>query len=323
MAHATAAETSARRGRRAESPRGIPARGWGDILWRVKDQISDDRISIVAAGVAFYGLLALFPALVAFVAIYGLVADPQQVESHISAISSLLPAQASEIVMGQLRDLVETDQTTLSLGAIGGVLLALWSSSSAVRNLMQALNVAYDEDEKRGSLQFYGIALLLTLGALLAGAVILAAMVVLPMIARFVGLGDTVESLITYLRWPIVAAAAIAGLAVMYRYGPSRHNARWAWVSWGAVIATVLWLVGSLLFSLYVSSFGNFNETYGSMGAVVVLLLWFLLSAYAVLIGAEINAEMERQTRKDTTIGDREPLGERDAHAADTVGDRK
>jgi membrane protein len=185
---------------------------------------------------------------------------------------------------------------------------------------MQALNVAYNEDEKRGFFRFYATALLLTLVALVGFACVIGVIVALPLAASFLGLGPIAGTLVSLARWPIVAVAVIAGLAILYRYGPSREQPRWSWVSHGAVFATALWLAGSVLFSLYVSHFGSYNKTYGSAGAVVILLTWFLLSAYVVLIGAEINAESERQTRRDTTTGAEKPLGQRGAYAADTVG---
>jgi membrane protein len=308
------------RGRSAEVPQDIPRAGWRDILLRTRRQIGEDRLSIIAAGVAFYALMAIFPALIATVAIYGLLADPQQVEQHVAAVSGLLPREAADILLQQLHDLVGTSQGALGAGAVGGLVLALWSAGAGVRTLMQALNVAYDEEEKRGFFRFHGTALALTLGAIVAAAVAIGFLVALPVALKFLGLGAVAETLIAYARWPLVAAAMITALSVLYRYGPSRDAPRWRWASWGAVLATALWLAASALFSLYVSQFGSYNETYGSVGAVVILLMWFLLSAYAVLIGAELNAEMERQTRKDTTRGRPQPLGKRRAYAADTVG---
>lgn len=301
-------------------PRAHTADGdWRDIGLRVKSQIKEDKLSIIAAGVAFYGLLAVFPALVALVAIYGLAFDPQQVEQHVASLSAMLPEQARNILLEQLHSLTSTGGTALGFGAIAGILIALWSASAGVRTLMEALNVAYDEEEVRGVVRFYGTALLLTLGAIFGVLVAIGAVVALPAVIKMIGLGNLLENVVSYARWPILALAVILGLAIVYRFGPSRRPARWAWVSAGAVVATVLWIVGSALFSLYVTKFGNYNETYGAMGAVVILLMWFLLSAYAVLIGAEVNAEMERQTRKDTTPAGK-PQGRRGAYAADTVG---
>ena len=312
------------RGREASTPKDIPARGWKDILARVKDQIKEDRLSIIAAGVAFYGLMAIFPALIALVAIYGLAFDPAQVEQQVSQLRGVLPPQAADVLLAQLHDLTSTSSAALGLGAVLGIVLALWSASAGMRTLMEALNVAYDEEEKRGTIRFYATALLLTLAAI-AGAIIAISLVVaLPIVLNFLGgLGEALEWLISTGSVVILIATVMLGLAIVYRYGPSREQPRWRWVSWGAVIATVLWVIGSVLFSVYVTRFGNYNETYGSVGAIVILLMWFLLSAYAVLIGAEVNAEMERQTRKDTTAEGDKPMGRRGAYAADTVGESR
>ena len=308
------------RGREARSPAEIPPRGWWDVLKRIKSRMARDRLSIVAAGVAFYALMSIFPALVALVALYGLAFNPDQVTAHMQALGGMLPKQASDIVLGQLHELTRTNGTALGAGAIVGVLLALWSASAGMRTCMDALNVAYGEEEKRGTVRFYATALLLTLSAIVGVSIIIAILVAVPLAASFIGMGDTGQTIASLARWPLVAAAVMAGLAILYRYGPSREQPRWQWVSHGALFATVLWIVGSVLFSLYVSHFANYNATYGSAAAVVILLTWFLLSSYIVLIGAEVNAESERQTRKDTTTGAGKPMGQRGAFAADTVG---
>ncbi len=279
----------------AGHPEHIPARGWWDITKRVNRQIKQDRLSIIAAGVAFYGLLAVFPGLIALVGLYGLAFDPQQVERQIAALSGILPQEAADVLLAQLSDLTTTDRTSLGIGAIGGLLLALWSASAGMRTLMQALNIAYDEEEKRGFFRFYGTALLLTLAAILGAVIAIGMVIALPLVLKLVGLAAPLKWLIAVAAWPILVAMMLLGLAIVYRYAPSRTQPPWRWVSWGAVIATVLWVLGSALFSLYVARFGNYNETYGSVGAVVILLMWFLLSSYAVLIGAELNAEMERR----------------------------
>lgn len=315
-----ASRGEAERGREAAAPGEIPPRGWRDVLSRVKESLSRDNLSVISAGVAFYALLAVFPGLAALILLYGLAFDPQQAQEQLEAFGAVLPQEAREVVLGQLGELTATDTGTLGTAAVGSLLLALWSASAGIKTLMLALNVAYHEREKRGFVRFNATALLLTLAAILGAITAIAAVVALPAIISFLHLGDTLESLARYARWPILALAMVLGLSVVYRVGPSRDAARWSWVSWGAVIATVLWLAGSALFSFYVSHFANYNKTYGSMGAIVILLLWFLLTAYSVLIGAEINAEMERQTRKDTTVGQPHPLGWRRAYAADTVG---
>jgi membrane protein len=235
----------------------------------------------------------------------------------------MLPPQAAEVLLTQLHDLASTDRTALGFGAIAGLLLALWSASAAVRTLMEALNVAYDEEESRGFIRFYGTALLLTLAGIVGVILAIGLVVALPAVLGLAGPSSVVDILLRIVRWPILALLAIVGFAVVYRYGPSRREPRWRWVSWGATVAVALWIVGSALFSLYVTRFGNYNETYGAAGAVVILLMWFLLSSYAILIGAEINAATERQTRKDTTAGGDKPMGARGAYTADTVGQAK
>ena len=317
-----AAVAQAERGREANRPGEIPARGWLDIAKRVNNRIKQDRLSIVAAGVAFYGLLAVFPGLVAVVGLYGLLVEPAQVQQHVSALSGFLPPQAADLLLSQLHDLTSTDRTALGFGAIAGLVLALWSASSAVRTLMEALNVAYHEEESRGVVRFYGTALFLTFGGVIAILVAIALVVGLPAVLKMIGLSGALETVLSLVRWPVLALLAMIGFAVVYRYGPSRRKPRWRWVSWGAAIAVALWIVGSALFSIYVTRFGNYNETYGAAGAVVILLMWFLLSSYAILIGAEINGESERQTRKDTTGGRDKPMGARQAYAADTVGEK-
>lgn len=292
MAHATYPSD------RWSAPRqDIPARGWRDILLRVKQRMARDNLSIIAAGVAFYALMAIFPALIALVGLYGLLFDPQQVAEQVAAMRGVLPPQGAEILLQELTSLTQMDRSSLGVGAIVATLFALWSASAGMRTTMQALDVAYDEQEKRGTIRFYATALALTMGAIAAAAVAIAVVVALPALIGFLGLGSFLENAISYARWPLLAAGMIVGLAVLYRYGPDRRGPQWRWVSWGAVFATVLWLFGSALFSLYVSHFGNYNKTYGSMAAVVILLTWFLLTAYVLLIGAEINAEIERLRR--------------------------
>jgi membrane protein len=325
VAHAASPDRAwdASRGREARAPREIPARGWRDILWRVKERISADNLSIISAGVAFYALLAIFPALIALVGLYGLVFDPQQVTQHLSALTAVLPAEAANLIGTQLKEVTSMAPTSLGVGSIVAVLLALWSASAGMRTLMTALDVAYAEKETRGTVRFYATSLVLTLAAVVGGIVAIGTIVAVPVALKFLGLGGALEHIVAYGRWPLLALVMLVGLAIVYRYAPDRRKPRWRWVSWGAVVAALLWIAGSALFSLYVTQFGDYNKTYGSMGAVVILMTWFLLTAYVILIGAEINAEMERQTRADTTEGPDKPLGRRGAHAADTVGHGK
>jgi membrane protein len=309
------------RGRRAERPQEIPKPGWRDVLVRTKNEISDDHVSMIAAGVAFYGLLAIFPAIAALISIWGLMFDPRQIEQQIALVSSALPQQAASIITDQARKIASGAGAGMSIAAIGGILLTLYSASKGMKALIEGLNVIYGEEEKRGFIKLNLAALALTLGLIVVMILSLGLIIVAPAILGSLGLGSTVEALVTYLRWPILLVVAIVGLAVLYRFAPSRNQPRWRWVSWGAAIATALWIIGSIAFSVYVRNFGNYNETYGSLGAVVILLMWFWLSAFIVLLGAELNSEMEHQTAEDTTRGRPQPMGRRGAHVADTVGE--
>lgn len=310
------------RGRSARRPSDIPSRGWRDIALRIKDQLDRDNVSVVAAGVAFYTLLAIVPALAAVVSIYGLVADPADVQAQLESVSHLLPQEAQGIISEQVQRIAASSGGALGLGAVAGLLLTLWSASKGMKTLITALNIVYDEQEQRGFIKLNLIALGLTLGAVVFLVVALGLIVALPAVLDSLGLGETLRSLVAWLRWPPLLLGVIVALALIYRYGPSRDPARWRWVNWGAVAATVLWLAGSVAFSIYVRNFGSYNETYGSLGAVVILLMWFYLTAYVVLLGAEINAEMEHQTARDTTRGPAQPRGQRGAYVADTVGEQ-
>ena len=307
------------RGRGASRPSEIPKAGWRDILLRVKSEISDDHISMAAAGVAFYGLLSIFPAIAALIGIAGLMLDPAAIEAQLEQVASMLPQDAAQIVQDQGRKVAQNSGGA-TFAAIGGVLLALYSASSAMRTLMESMNIAYDEDEKRGMVRLYATALLLTMILIVGAVVALAATLVLPALLGSLGLGSVFQAVLTYGRWPALALLMILGLAIIYRYGPSRENARWRWITPGSVAATLLWLVASILFSIYVRNFGSYNETYGSLGGVIILLMWFWLSAFVVLLGAELNAEMEHQTERDTTTHGRQPMGQRGARMADSVG---
>ncbi|MFZ0258095.1 MAG: YihY/virulence factor BrkB family protein [Gammaproteobacteria bacterium] len=310
------------RGRTATRPHQIPASGWRDILARIKQGLSDDHVSIVSAGVAFYALFALFPALAAFVSIYGLITDPTQVQQQLSALSSLLPQDAYALVQQQLKNVASQAGGALTAGAIGALLLALWGATKGVKALFDALNIVYDEEENRSFFKLNALALLLTVGAILFGTFTLILIAALPAVLGNLGLSELVRNLLSFGRWPLLAVVLMLALAVMYRFGPSREQPQWRWVTWGAIAATLLWLIGSVAFSIYVSNFGSYDKTYGSMGAVVILLMWLYLSAYVVLLGAELNAETEHQTTQDTTTGAPERLGRRGAHVADSVGER-
>jgi membrane protein len=308
------------RGREATSPRRIPWRGWMDILWRAYEKMNDDRLLAVAAGVVFYALLALFPAVTAFVSLYGLVADASAIDRHLSLAVGLLPSDAVDILHEQLTRLTSSRTSALSFGFVFGLLFALWSANSGTKAVLDGLNVAYEEAEKRSFIRLNLISLVFTLGAFLVLTLAVGAVVVAPIALAHLGLGGVADTLIRILRWPALLAFVITGLAILYRYGPSRREARWTWLSVGSVAAAVSWLVTSALFSWYIANFGSYDATYGSLGAAIGMMMWMWISMIVVLLGAQLNAEIEHQTSKDTTVGSDKPLGRRSAGKADTIG---
>ncbi len=301
----------------ANSPTAIPKRGWVTVLLRVKDQITSDNLSIVAAGVAFYALLALFPALAALVMTYGLISDPAEVAAQVAPLRSLMPVGAFDLFEGQLTAMASRENATVGVGLLFSLALAVWSSAKGTKALFMALNIAYGENESRGFVRLNIAALLFTAGAVLFVAVAIGLIAGVPTVLAFIDLGGTLEQVASLMRWPVIAALAVLALAILYRWGPSRASAKFRWITPGAAVATALWLAGSVAFSIYVENFGSYNETYGSVGAVVVLLLWFFVSAYCVCLGAELNSELEHQTRRDSTTGPAQSAGSRGAFVAD------
>lgn len=308
------------RGREASDPSEIPKRGWRDILLRVKQRVERDNLFIVAGGVAFSVFLSLFPGIAAAVSLLGLVMQPSDVERFVAAASTVLPPEALTIINDQVHEIVTASDQALGVGLFVSVGLALWSATAGMKALMTALNIAYGEHEKRGFLKYYGTALLLTLGAIVFIVVALALVAALPALLEHLLIPQWLRTLLGLTRWVILGGFMMLALAVLYRYGPSRERPQWRWVSVGSAVATVLWIAGSSLFSLYVTHFGNYNKTYGALAAIVILLTWFYLTALVLLLGAELNAEMEHQTRVDSTTGRPKPMGQRGARMADTLG---
>lgn len=308
------------RGRAAETPTEIPASGWKDILLRVKDQIGKDHVGLIAAGVAFYCLLALFPAITALMALAGLVLEPAEVTQQIQSLATLIPEEAADIILTQAVAVTGSQDAGLGLAVVLGVGLALYSASKGMGSLMEGLNIAYDEVEDRGFIKVtlikLGLTLLLIVG-LVAG---LGGALAVPAVLSFIDLPGWLASTLGLGRWVILGVLTLGGLAALYRWGPAREGADWRWLTPGALLACVLWLIGSLALSVYVGNFGSYNETFGSMAGVVVLLMWLWLSAYIVLLGAELNAEIEAQTTHDTTTGPDEKMGQRGAKKADHLG---
>ena len=317
-AHPTADEIA--RGRTARTPGDIPALGWRDIAWRVYTKFFDDRVLSVAAGVTFYTLLAVFPALAAFISLYGLFFDPTNVRDQLEAAAWVLPSGAIEVLRDQSMRVIQQRESTLSISFFIGLGTALISANAGAKALIDALNVAYEEKERRSFLHLNLVGAAFTIGGILLGIVALALVVASPIAIRLLHLETSTEWVIALLRWPLLAAFVSAAATVLYRFGPCRARARWKWVSWGTVTAAVLWLAVSALFSWYVASFGNYADSYGSLGAVMGFMTWIWLSAAVMLLGAELNAEIEHQTAVDTTTGTPEPMGSRGARMADTIG---
>ncbi len=308
------------RGRGAETPSEIPARGWRDIGWRVWTETNNDRIMLVSAGVTFYLLLALFPALAAFVSLYGLVADPKTIADHIAFLGTLLPLDGVEFIRTQIGALVSKNEATLGFGFLFGLAVALWSANSGMKALFDVMNVAYEETEKRSFVMLNLLSMTFTMGAVLIWISFLLLVGVVPVLLSWFWLDQWTEQLVTIGRWPVLVLLVMTGIAILYRYGPSRERARWRWLTWGAALATTVWIITSTGFSFYLQNFADYNAAYGSLGAVMGLMIWTWLSVMIVAIGAEINAEMEHQTARDTTTGPPSPMGERGATMADTLG---
>lgn len=318
--HPSAPDDIGPRGRGAERPTQIPAKGWKDVFTRVKDEIKHDRANLLAAGVAFYTLVAMVPALIAIVSIYGLVSDPDEISNQVEEFGAALPDSAQNLLLDQLESITTASTAGLGVGAVLGLLTALWTTSSAVKHLIAATNAAYHEEEDRNFFKLRGLALGLTVGAVVFFGASIFVVAALPAVLADTVLGDATRIILSLVRWPGLAIAMILALGFFYRLAPNRDDPRWRWTSPGAVVATLLWIIASIGFSIYTANFGSYNETYGSLGAVIVLMLWLFITAFVVIVGAEINSEAERQTMVDTTQGRPEPMGRRDAHAADSVG---
>ena len=307
-------------GRHATSPFEIPRSGWKDILWRTYQRIDADRLLATAAGVVFFGLLAIFPAITALVSCYGLFANPSTINANLQTLAMMLPEGTFQIIEDQIGRVVSKGNTALGATFLFGLVLAIWSANAGVKAIIDALNVAYEEREKRGFLALNFTSLDFTITGIAALLVMVGAVVAFPLALNHLGLAPESKLLVALARWPLLFVILLVALALLYRFGPSREAPRWTWLSIGAVAANVLWLCGSGLLSWYLSEFGNYNATYGSLGAAISLMMWMWMSAIIVLFGAELNSEIERQTLQDTTTGQPEPLGSREAVSADTVG---
>lgn len=273
-------------------------RGWWRMAANVYKEMGDDHVGLIGAGVAFYGLLAIFPGVVATMAVAGLVMEPNAVVSQLESLSRFLPQEAAQIVIDQAVAVAGSEGSGLGLAAIFGVLVALYSASKGVTSLMEGLNVAFEVKEKRGLVNYYLTAFGLTIGLILGFLLIVSILALLPVVLSFLQIGGMTETLVGLIRWPVLFAVLALGLAILYRYGPSREAVPWHWITPGAGAACILWLVGSVVFAIYVQNFGSYNETFGALGGVIILLTWLWLSAFIVLMGAEIDSEIERQDKE-------------------------
>ncbi|RWX76100.1 YihY/virulence factor BrkB family protein [Neorhizobium lilium] len=308
------------RGREADSPSEIPSKGLKDVFWRLYASIQQDRVMLIAAGVTYYLLLSLFPTATVLVSLYGVFSDPAAIVDRINFLSTVMPADALDLFLNQLRALTTERNTTLSLGIVFGVLLALWSSNNGIKALFEAMNVAYGENEKRSIVRLNLISLAFTFGALLIVVVTIIFMGVVPAVLSYLWLDRWAEMIIRIARWPLMMMFVGAGIMALYRFGPSREPAKLRWITWGAAFAAFFWLAASLAVSYYLSNVADYNATYGTLGALVGFMVWTWVSVIIVIVGAEINAELEHQTTRDSTTGHPKEMGKRGAYMADTVG---
>jgi membrane protein len=315
---ASAARSEAGRGRFATTPSEIPRRGWKDILLRIYEGIEEDRILANAAAVTFYALLALFPAIAALVSIYGLFADPGTIARQLDSLSAILPGGAVDVVRDQLNRLTDQGSAKLSISFVISLAISLWSANGGIKALFDALNVVYEEKEKRSFIKLNAISLAFTIGMIAFLVMALVCVIAVPVVLSH--LPGAVGQVVDIARWPALLLLVALALALIYRYGPSRSEPRWRWITWGSAFAAVGWLVASALFSWYTANFGSFNKTYGSLGAVIGFMIWIWVSSIVIFIGAKLNAETEHQTARESTTGPPKPLGQRGPRMADTVG---
>jgi membrane protein len=301
----------------ARRPFHIPWRGWWHIARRVWWSIGEDNIPLMAAGLAFYSMLALFPLLIAAITVYGLVSDPGEVPRTLELITGTMSGGAGEIIGDQLEQIVAASPGALTWGLAASLAVIMWSASTGTLNLLKAVNQAYGERESRGFFHLRALAFVMTMGAILFIAVAVALIAILPAVLGVIGLDAASQAIVKVVRWPLLLFFGMAAVAVIYRLGPDRRSPRVGWLTVGAVVAVALWLLASGGFSIYVQNFGSYNETYGSLGSVIVLLMWFFLTGFSILLGAEVNAAIEMQTGIDTTVGDDRPRGQRRAVMAD------
>ena len=306
-------------GKGAEAPSEIPPAGWWQVAKRTAKKFSENELLSEAASVTFYALLSLFPAITAIVSIYGLFTDRSTIEGQLENVSAFVPSGGMDIIREQIHRLTQSPASGLGIGAMVGLLTALWSANAGTKAMFSALNDVYGEREDRGFVKVTALSLAFTLGGVALILVGIGMIALLPVVFSAIGLGNVLDVVARLARWPLIVVIMISALAMLYRFGPSRRLAKWRWVSWGGAIGAVSWIGLSIGFSWYVTHFGSYNKTYGSLGAIIGFMTWIWLSTTVLLLGAQINAELETQTEKDSTVGSEKPLGSRGAASANTV----
>ena len=307
------------RGGHAQTPAQIPPAGWRDVALRVFHGISEDRITTISGGVTFFVLLALFPGLAGLISLYGLFADSTTIAQHLNSLDGILPEGGMQILRDQLQQLTSQPPQKLGFATLVSLAISLWSANGGIKAMFEGLNAVYEENEKRSFIKLNALSLALTLAAVAFVIASLLTITVVPKLLSFLDLPG-ISEIVNYTRWPVLLVVASLMIAVVYRFGPSREQPQWRWISPGSIFAAVTWIAASLLFSWYTAHFGSYNKTYGSLGAAVGFMTWIWISTMVILIGAKINAELEHQTGADTTAGTPAPRGDRGARMADTVG---
>ncbi len=321
MNHASA--TKKFPGHSAATPLKIPRHGWQQIAKRVWQQLGQDNVQIVSAGVAFYFFLSLFPAIAAFLALYGLITSPEKAAEQVSQLQPLVPQDAYRLIAGFAEDLAKSAGQSLGWGLALSIFLSMFSANKATTALFTGLNIAYNREESRPFVRRTLLTLGVTLAAIVSGSLLLAAVAVIPVIRQALPLPEGTDMILNLLRWPLIVVIGFGVVSVLYKVAPNRKSPRWRWVTPGSIVAVLLWLLGSAGFGWYIESFGDMSKTYGSLAAIVVLMLWFFITAYAILLGAEINSEIEYQTDGDSTSGPEEPSESRNPPPRGSVRQRQ
>jgi membrane protein len=281
-----------------KGPTEVSPRSWKGILKGLWQSFTRDRVLALAAGVAFYAILAIFPALAAVVALYGLFADPTTIAGHLDAMGGVLPRGGMDVLRDQLTRVASTGNSTLGIAFLIGLAVSLWSANSGMKALFDTLNLVFKAEEKRGFIKLNAVSLAFTMAVIVLALLALGAIVIVPIALSFLGLQSTTDALIAYLRWPILLVIVGLALSLIYRFGPSRENPHWNWITLGSACASLLWLTASVLFSWYAENFGSYNKTYGTLGAAIGFMVWIWISIITVLLGAELDAQGEQKAKR-------------------------